>query len=387
MRPVASIAFESQTSNPIKVAIVDDSVVVRGLFSRWLIEVPGLKVVGTFRSGREIIDNVISIAPDVIILDIEMPDIDGISALPHLIAACPNVTVIVASNLTARNADISLRCLALGAKDYLLKPQTNREVSTSNEFRQLLIEKILTLGGKSKRSPQLRGPVLPTVARAGLSEPAQRPSWNVTNTDLPPMRPFTRTAPKILLIGASTGGPQAVMALLKALKPSLHRLPVLIAQHMPAAFTIMFAEHLSRHAHLDVVQAADREPVLPGRVYVAPGGRHMRLAQSGAAMEISIMDDAPVNFCKPSVDVLMNSASDILGASCLAVILTGMGVDGARGATRVAQYGGNVVVQDEASSVVWGMPGATARTGACAAIMSVPQMVPVLSRLISGENR
>ncbi len=382
-----SIAPRMDIVAPLKVAIVDDSVVVRGLFARWLRETPGLQVVGTFRSGREIIERVSEVAPDIIILDIEMPDIDGLAALPHILRLRPGAIVIVASTLTARNADISFKCMSMGARDYLLKPQTNREVSTSNEFRQLLIEKIFTLGLKGRRTPQLRGPIMPNPETVSAPGPLNgiQPRTLKDGVQVPAMRAFSRITPKLLLIGASTGGPQAVMMLLKNIKDNLTQFPVLIAQHMPAAFTIMFAEHLTRHTQLDVVQATDGETLKAGRVYVAPGGRHMALIQRLGLSEIRITDDAPVNFCKPSVDVLFESSAEIYGAACLAIMLTGMGVDGARGAYRVAQSGGSVIAQDEASSVVWGMPGATVRAGACAAIMSVPQMSPVVSRLLTGR--
>ncbi len=407
MRFVQSAIQDLPQDDPIRVAIVDDSVVVRGLLSRWLIETPGIKVCGTYRSGRDIINHVVAAAPDIVVLDIDMPDIDGLSALPHILKARPEAIVIVASTLTPRNADISLKCIALGATDYLLKPQTNREVSTSAEFRHALIDKILTLGTRAKLrglprpgqgpnpgiSPLSRQiddplPLLrsePRISESRLSEVVRL--QEAENLGLASkLRAISKQLPKALLIGASTGGPQAVMALLKGLRPMLDRVPVLIAQHMPAAFTTMFAEHLTRHALIDVVQAADGEPVRPGRVYVAPGGRHMRIAQNAGMMSIAISDSAPVNFCKPSVDVLFDSATEIMGAGCLAVVLTGMGVDGAKGALRIAEAGGTVFAQDEASSVVWGMPGATARSGACAAILSVPQMSPILTRILAGDR-
>ncbi len=376
----------------IRVAIVDDSVVVRGLISRWLRETDGIEVVGTYRSGREIITNVVAANPDVIILDIEMPDIDGISALPYIMRARPNVTVIVASTLTARNADISFKCMALGAKDYVLKPQTNREVSTSNEFKDILIAKIFALGDKDGKKALLRkqpqsqalSPERPTALR--VQSIIARPV-----IEIPVIRPFSRTLPKLLLIGASTGGPQAVMSLLKSINSVVERYPVLIAQHMPAAFTTMFAEHLTRQTQLDVVQATDGEALKAGRVYIAPGGRHMTIAQSIIGQNhgnayISIIDDAPVNFCKPSVDVLFESCAKFFGPACISVVLTGMGVDGAKGALKIADVGGSVIAQDEASSIVWGMPGATVKAGACAAILSIEQMAPVLTRLLSQDK-
>ena len=389
MRLVRSVPQDHEREDPIKVAIVDDSVVVRGLLSRWLIETPGISVVGTYRSGRDIINHVADAAPDVVLLDIEMPDIDGLSALPHILKARPQAIIIVASTLTARNADISLKCIALGATDYLLKPQSNREVSTSQDFRHALIDKILTLGGRAKLRMRVRNEPSTRVVRKDETSAEARtaqPYAQIGSAALPKMRAPSRLRPKVLLIGASTGGPQAVMALLKGIKPVLDHVPVLIAQHMPAAFTTMFAEHLTRHAKIDVVQATHGDMVRPGRVFVAPGGRHMELKQNGPDLMISISDAAPVNFCKPSVDVLFDSATELLGPACLAVVLTGMGMDGAKGALRLAEAGGTIIVQDEATSVVWGMPGATVRLGACSAVMSVQQMVPVLGRLLTGER-
>ena len=377
-------SHQTQQDGLIRVAIVDDSVVVRGLISRWLREVDGIDVVGTYRSGREIITNIVAANPDVVILDIEMADIDGITALPYIMRSKPNVIVIIASTLTARNADISFKCMALGAKDYVLKPQSNREVSTSDEFKNVLIEKIFALGDKDGKKALLRRQLAPQIPSA-----QRAPILKVQSTivkpalEMPAMRPFSRTPPKLLLIGASTGGPQAVMNLLKGISSAIARYPVLIAQHMPAAFTLMFAEHLTRQTQLDVVQATDGEILKSGRVYVAPGGRHMAVSQHNGYNQISIIDGAPVNFCKPSVDVLFESCAKFFGPACLSVILTGMGVDGAKGALKIADVGGSVIVQDEDSSVVWGMPGATVKIGACAAILSVEQMAPVLMRLLA----
>jgi two-component system, chemotaxis family, protein-glutamate methylesterase/glutaminase len=375
-----------QLNAPLKVAIVDDSVVVRGLVSRWLRETVGIEVVGTFRSGREIIANVVNVNPDIIILDIEMADIDGLTALPHIMRAKPDVTVIVASTLTARNADISFKCMSLGAKDYVLKPQSNREVSTSNEFKNILIEKIFALGMKAKQRLSVREPAVKggAVAQSTLIENRVLPSTKA-QFEIPPMRPFSRTPPKILLIGASTGGPQAIMTLLKSMTSVLDKYPVLIAQHMPAAFTTMFAEHLTRQTHLDVVQATHGEVLKAGRVYIAPGGRHMIVGQHQGHNQINITDDAPVNFCKPSVDVLFESCAKLFGPACLSIMLTGMGSDGAKGSSIIADVGGSVIAQDEASSIVWGMPGSTVKAGACAAILSLDQMVPVITRLLTGS--
>ena len=328
MRLVQSIHAEADGDDPIRVAIVDDSVVVRGLFSRWLLETPGLAVVGTYRSGRDIINHIVDAAPDVVVLDIEMPEMNGLEALPHILKARPQTVVIVASTLTARNAEISLKCIALGADR--LSAQAAIEPRSLDLCRfPPRAHRQDQNAGRPVAFPGLVGPARSrwgksSGGRRAWTGPRPQPHRHPTPchpTPCPPrpspplphrMRSVSSTMPRALLIGASTGGPQAVMALLMGLKPVLERLPVLVAQHMPAAFTTMFAEHLTRHAGVDVVQASDGEPVRPGRIYVAPGGRHMEMRQTGNETNVSISDAAPVNFCKPSVDVLFDSAHEIV---------------------------------------------------------------------------
>ena len=199
-------------------------------------------------------------------------------------------------------------------------------------------------------------------------------------------RAFGAHAPRVLLIGSSTGGPQALMALVAEIGPVIDRFPVLITQHMPPTFTTILAEHLARASRRPAHEGIDGEAIKPGQIYLAPGGRHMRVARRGAEAMIALDDGPPVNFCKPAVDPLFTSAIDVWQGGTLAVVLTGMGSDGTRGGKDIVAAGGNVIAQDEATSVVWGMPGAVAHAGICAAILPLGQIAPKLVRLFAGDR-
>jgi two-component system chemotaxis response regulator CheB len=369
---------------PIRVMVVDDAVVVRGLVSRWVEEEPGLVLAASLRNGRDAVEQLDRADPDVVILDIEMPVLDGISALPLLLAKRRDLVVIMASTLTRHNAEVSLRALSLGAADYIPKPETNRGVTTSPTFRRELIEKIRQLGARRRRraAPPARVPAAPAFGRparslADLHPGEQRPIK---------LRPFSATPPRVLVIGSSTGGPQALTAMMTSLRGHLARVPVLITQHMPPTFTTILAEHIGRASGGPAHEGIDGEPVLPGNVYIAPGARHMRVVSRDGAPFIALDDGPLVNFCKPAVDPLFASAAKVWGAATLALILTGMGTDGTRGGAEVVACGGNVIAQDEATSVVWGMPGAAAHAGLCSAVLPLDQIAPKISRMFSGER-
>jgi two-component system chemotaxis response regulator CheB len=197
------------------------------------------------------------------------------------------------------------------------------------------------------------------------------------------LRPFAATPPRVLLIGSSTGGPQALTVLIEKLPAAIDRAPVLIAQHMPPTFTTVLAEHLSRVGGRGAHEAEHGEPVLAGGIYVAPGGKHMRAVRTGDGIKIALGDDPPINFCKPAVDALFSSAAAVWGAGSLALVLTGMGADGTRGAADIVAAGGSVIAQDEATSVVWGMPRAVAQAGLCAAVLPLDKIGPKIIRLFS----
>ena len=362
----------------IRVMVVDDAVVVRGLFSRWVGEEPDLEVCAALRTGREAVNQLERVDPDVVVLDIDMPELDGIAALPLLLEKRRDLVVIMASTLTRRNAEISLKALSLGAADYIPKPESNREVTGSPTFRRELIEKIRTLGLRAKR---LR---LGRVASPPL-QPAAQPA-PVSHSGLV-LRPMPLTAPRVLLIGCSTGGPQALNAIVAKIGSVIDRAPVLITQHMPATFTAILAEHLERIAGRPVREGKDGEEISAGHIYVAPGGRHMTVARGpNGAATIALNDGPLVNFCKPAVDPLFESAAAVWGHKIMALVLTGMGSDGLHGAQAVVAAGGHVMAQDEETSVVWGMPGQVAHAGICSAVLPLADIAPRLTRLFAGER-
>ncbi|MDB5576464.1 MAG: chemotaxis response regulator protein-glutamate methylesterase, partial [Bradyrhizobium sp.] len=328
-----------------------------------------------------------------------MPELDGISALPQLLAKKRNLIVIMASTLTRRNAEVSFKALSLGAADYIPKPESTREAAAAEIFHHDLIQKIRSLGAKVRRTAPASPahpatshpapghsttspPLAPALSREPLSRPPQAAVAH------PPLtrRPFSSQAPRALLIGSSTGGPQALMTLVAEIGAVIDRFPVLITQHMPPTFTTILAEHLARSSHRPAHEAVDGEIVKAGTIYLAPGGRHMRVVRRGTDVAIALDDGPPVNFCKPAVDPLFASAIDVWQGGILAVVLTGMGSDGMRGGKEIVAAGGSVIAQDEATSVVWGMPGAAANAGICSAILPLNQIAPKLVRLFSGDR-
>ncbi len=365
--------------------LVDDAVVVRGLFARWVESEPDLDVVATLRTGREAVNQLERVDPDVVVLDVDMPDLDGIAALPLLLEKKRDLVVIMASTLTRRNAEISLKALSLGAADYIPKPGSNREMSASTAFRRDLIEKIRQLGQRAKR---LRSGVASGRAPLETKSPSIVPQ--VVEEGIPPpppsLRPMPTTPPRVLLIGSSTGGPQALNGLIAEIGSVMQRAPVLITQHMPPTFTAVLAEHLARVGKCPVREATDGEEIKSGVVYLAPGGKHMKVARRDGTAVIAIEDGPLVNFCKPAVDPMFASAAEVWGNKTLALVLTGMGSDGLAGAKAIVAAGGHVFAQDEASSVVWGMPGQVTNAGLCSAVLPLSDIAGKLTRLFGGER-
>jgi two-component system chemotaxis response regulator CheB len=367
---------------PLRVMVVDDSVVIRGLIGRWIEAEPDMVVAASLRTGLDAVNQVERVNPDVAVLDIEMPDLDGIAALPQLLAKKRDLVIIMASTLTRRNAEISFKALSLGASDYIPKPESTREPAAAETFRHDLIQKIRHLGAKHRRpvTAAASPPLAPALDRGLPMRPALAP---VAHPQLL-RRAFSTHPPRALLIGASTGGPQALMALVSEIGPVIDRFPVLITQHMPPTFTTILAEHLARASHRPAHEGVDGELIKPGRIYLAPGGRHMRVVRQGAHAAIALDDGPPVNFCKPAVDPLFASAIEVWQGGILAVVLTGMGSDGMRGGKEIVAAGGSVIAQDEATSVVWGMPGAATHAGICAAVLPLVQIAPKLIQLFAG---
>jgi len=361
----AAPAEQSPAKRPIRVMIVDDSAVVRGLVARWIEEEPGLEVAARHANGKYAVEDVARSAPDIILLDVEMPVMDGLEALPLLLRERPDVRVLMVSTLTKRNAEISFKALALGALDYVPKPETNREITTLPDFREEVIRKVKALGAPCRDAAPL--------AEAGRAVVPSK------------QRAFSLVPPRVIAIGSSTGGPQALTSLFETLSPSLDRVPVLIAQHMPPMFTTILAERLARATGRETKEGVDGEPVCPGTIYVAPGNHHMTVRRS-IPPQLSITKGPPVNFCRPAVDPMFTSVAEAFGPAALGIVLTGMGQDGAAGVRAIADAGGSVIAQDEGSSVVWGMPGAAGATGACAAFLPPREIGNTAAKLIGGQR-
>ncbi len=369
---------DGQPSLKAKVLIVDDSVVARGLFSRWVSESPLLEVAATAADGANGVKAAARCQPDIVILDLDMPVMDGLTALPEILRVSPKSAVLVASSLTARSARLSMQCLSLGATDLQPKPESNRDLTMSLSFRQDLMRKLEGLIGSQPRLPR-------AARKLTVVDPAAPPAPAEAPPAPPPSLPRAEVQPRALLIGASTGGPRAVAQLLEEAGKAGARVPVLIAQHMPPVFTASFAEQLQARTGRPAREAQDGEHPVPGSIYVAPGGRHMRLDKSAGQVRIHLDDSAPIKFCRPSVDALFTDAALVYGASALAVILTGMGNDGLDGVRLLRRAGAMVLAQDKASSVVWGMPGAVAREGLASEVLGIDQMGAAVADLLGGR--
>ena len=367
-------------NGPIRVMIVDDSAIVRGLITRMLQADPGVEVVASVNNGDIAVKTLSRDKVDVIILDIEMPVMDGLTALPLLLKIDPKVKVLIASTLTAHNADISLRALRAGATDYIPKP-TTREISSGADFRRDLLLKVRALG-KSQRpgAGQARGPApaKPVAHVSGVPTVA-------TGATVPLRKPGVQSA-DILAVGSSTGGPQALFKFLVGIKPTIN-IPILITQHMPPMFTTMLAEHITRMTEWLALEAEDGEVVKAGRIYVAPGGFHMLVEVKGTEKILRLSKGEPENFCRPAVDPMLRSVAKAYGGHTLVVMLTGMGYDGNKGSRVIVEAGGTIVAQDEATSVVWGMPGAVAMGGLCSAVLPLDDIAPHVMAVLARKPR
>lgn len=359
---------------PYRVMVVDDSAVVRGIITRWLEADPSIAVVASCGDGAQALRKAETTACDVIVLDVEMPNMDGLAALPALLKVAPGVRVIMASTRTRRNAEISLKALALGATDYVTKPESLHNADGIDNFRRNLttMVKAIAEAKRKARGPRPREPLAP-MPRVEPPIVVPQGAWA--------LRPMSRERPQVIAIGCSTGGPQALFDIGRAIGPTLET-PVLIAQHMPGTFTTILAEHLTRYTGRPCREGASGEPVEPGHVYVAPGEHHMEVERgAGGRPVIRISDHPPENFCRPAADPLFRSVARAYGPRALGVVLTGMGVDGREGARAIVEAGGAVIAQDEATSVVWGMPGAVATAGLASAVLPLKEIGPVLARL------
>jgi two-component system chemotaxis response regulator CheB len=406
----------SADADLVKAMVVDDSAVIRGLLTRTLESTGAISVVASVGNGKSAIETLARTVVDVIVLDIEMPIMDGIEALPQLVAMAPSVKILMASTLTQRNAELSLKAMSLGAADYVPKPTSTREVSGQEEFRREICSKVIALGqaarangsrarlqtataeragptpGASARpvaarpahSASAAGTAAPQAGAAAIVPAAPAHAMPAKAPNLVALRASGRLPVRALALGSSTGGPQALFKVIANLNDL--RIPIFLTQHMPPAFTAILADHIARQCKVPCVEAKDGMAAVPGQVHLAPGDFHMLVRGDAHAPTIHLDKGPPENFCRPAVDPMLRSLVNVYGGGLLTCILTGMGSDGEKGSESVVNAGGTVVAQDEATSVVWGMPGAVSRRGLCSAVLPLDEIGPHLRKQIAGAR-
>ncbi|MFO0569035.1 MAG: chemotaxis response regulator protein-glutamate methylesterase [Polyangiaceae bacterium] len=349
-----------------RVLIVDDSVVIRRLVSNALADQPEIEVIGTAATGRIALARVPQINPDVIVLDVEMPEMNGLETLSELRKTHPRLPVIMFSSLTEKGATVTLEALARGASDYVTKPTHAGSVTQSLErVRDELVPRIHALTGRRELA---------------AAPPVFVPVKSESPRPLSPIRP--RSGPvDVVAIGTSTGGPNALADVFTALPPGFDT-PVVVVQHMPPVFTRLLAERLSARCPLDVKEGFDGAEVVAGTAWIAPGDFHMTVRREGTRVFLATNQEPPENSCRPAVDVLFRSVASVYGPRALGVVLTGMGQDGLRGSESMHDAGAQILAQDEASSVVWGMPGFVARSGMCEAVLPLSQVAGEILRRV-----
>ncbi len=354
----------------IRVLVCDDSLVIRGAIGRMLRAEADLEVVASVRDGQAAIDAIRSWhrAIDVVVLDIEMPIMDGMTALPVLLGIDPTLRVIMASTLTLRGASVTVEALGLGAADYVPKPSTTGTFG-DEDFRAEIVAKVRGLGRlrrNEQRPPMERMPSVPHRAITGAVTARVRSQ-----------------RPVLLAIGSSTGGPQALFTFFRELGSGLG-IPVILTQHMPASFIPLLADQITKLGVMKCREGREGEILQADEIAIAPGGRHMTIRAVPKGLAIALSDAPPENFCRPSVDVMLRSAASACGPRTLVVMLTGMGRDGLVGTQAIVGLGGSALAQDEDSSVVWGMPGAIANAGLCRSVLPLKQLPAAVRELVRG---
>lgn len=380
------------TSSPdtkINVMLVDDSSIVRSFITNALKTENDINIISSVSNGEMAINSAKRNQPDIVLLDIEMPVMDGITALPEILKAAPKTKVIMCSTLTTRNAEITMKAFELGATECLAKPSNSAEIHGFDDFKSKLVNLVRSLGQRTKFSAGLqvnkpRDSSAPPANPATAQTPAAATPKPSSATQKAPATAETFTLrnnptdykgkPAILAIGSSTGGPQALFKMVRELKGI--DIPIILTQHMPATFTKILADHITKQTGVTAVEAEQGMPLECGRIHIAPGGFHMVLEGTTEAPTLALTETPPENFCRPSVDPMIRSAIDLYGNKVLGVILTGMGQDGLPSCQSLVAAGGRVIAQDEDTSVVWGMPGAVATHNICSAVLPLEDIGP-----------
>jgi two-component system, chemotaxis family, protein-glutamate methylesterase/glutaminase len=357
---------------PIRVLLVDDSAVVRGFIGRILEKDADIQVVGSAANGEAGVTTAAGTKPDIILLDVEMPVMDGLTAIPHLLEKSPQSKIIMCSTLTTGNGATTLKALTLGAVDCIAKPTALQDIYAQDSFRDQLLHKIKSIMGTR--------PMMNTAPTAASPKPTLHPHLP-RQVILRDAKTVYQGKPQIVAIGSSTGGPNALMTVLKHCAG--FDIPIVVTQHMPPTFTKILAEHIATATGLEAVEASEGLELKNGVVHVAQGGFHMRITQNTMGKKIITLDDGPMeNFCKPAVDPMLRSLMPLYDEKILTVILTGMGQDGLKAARELAARGTYIIAQDEATSVVWGMPGAVALDGLCCAVLPLDHIGPAIRKRV-----
>ncbi len=388
----------------LNVLIVDDSFTYRQIMARVVGEIPGAKLVGQAKDGVEALRMVDELKPDLVLLDVTMPKLDGLETLRKLKRQHPKIDAIMVSGVNADQARSTMEALSMGALDFVTKPDSHSSTDSLTTLTRELTP-LFILARKNKRMRLVREegpapeakPAAPVrekpqttarpVAPPAPSRPIQRPRPQPKAAPAPVAKPkparrvVSEMTFDVVALGVSTGGPQALQELVPRLSPNFP-LPILAVQHMPPVFTATLAEKLNRDSKITVVEGEDGMPVKPGTMYIAQGARHMIVRGTVGFPRLEIIDTPPIKSCKPSVEVLFESVFKLYGKNVLTVMLTGMGNDGADGTEKIRDAGGYSLVQDEASSVVWGMPGAVAQRDAADEILPLKKIVERMEKLV-----
>ena len=364
-------------TGPIRVLVCDDSFTIRSVIARILRSDPDIEVAGLAADGEKAAEALRRGGIDVVVLDVEMPVMDGLTALPVLLKIDPSVRIIMASALTTTGGAIAMQALQAGAADYVPKPAARQ----ADEFAREILAKVKgqarlrRLGSAARTARPLAG------IEGAIPHPIAALSTGHPATTGIALRGAAARPPLLLAVGSSTGGPQALFSLFRALVSPLP-VPIIVTQHMPPLFTRSLAEHINRLGTRSCQEAGENEVLLPDRILIAPGDRHLTIQATDQGLRTRLTDDPPENSCRPAVDPMLRSASAACGGRVLVVILTGMGQDGLRGSQVVLEAGGSILAQDEASSVVWGMPGAVARAGLCHAVLPIDELAAKVTHML-----
>ena len=348
------------THKRIRVMVVDDSVVVRLLVAEALHADPDLELAGVANNGQAALDKLDELRPDVVVLDVEMPVLDGLATLKQLRARDKRLPVVMFSTLTSRGASTTIDALTYGASDYVTKPSTSNRAESVGVLKEELLPKLKALASRRSHPPRAHVPA-PSRHRAGGGLEA-------------------------VVIGVSTGGPNALADMLPMLPGDLS-VPVLVVQHMPPMFTKMLAQRLDKLCALTVDEAVGGELLRPGQVWIAAGGKHLTVSRTDRGLLLATNEDPPVNSCRPAVDVLFASAARTFGSHVLACVMTGMGQDGLEGSRLIQEAGGQVITQDEETSVVWGMPRFVTEKGISEAVLPLDRIAGEIARRVGSRGR